>query len=77
MGLSDLPDASGLEHKKTFEKFGWVVRREAEHIIMTHPNRENCMISIPNHKVVKRSTLKAILRVAQIPDKVYRLFFDS
>jgi len=52
MGLSDLPLASGQEHRKTFEKFGWILRRDGNHIVMTHPNHENT-ISIPNHKEVK------------------------
>jgi predicted RNA binding protein YcfA (HicA-like mRNA interferase family) len=74
--LSHLPEASGVEHKKIFEKLGWVCRREAEHIIMTHPNHDN-PISIPNHKRVKKQTLKAILRGIGITDEQYKAFFHS
>jgi hypothetical protein len=35
MGLSDLPLASGKDHRKTFEKFGWILRRDGNHIVMT------------------------------------------
>jgi predicted RNA binding protein YcfA (HicA-like mRNA interferase family) len=76
MGLSDLPEASGKAHMKTFQKIGWVCRREAEHIVMTHPNHDN-PISIPNHKKVKKNTLKAILRGIKVTDAQYRAFFDS
>lgn len=75
MGLGDLPLASGTEHQKAFEKLGWVVRRAGNHIVMTHPNH-NFPISIPNHKEVKRATLKAILRSIGITDKQYRTIFD-
>lgn len=43
---------------------------------MTHPNHEN-PISIPNHKKVKKATLKAILRGIKVTDAQYRAFFDS
>lgn len=43
---------------------------------MTHPNHDN-PISIPNHKKVKRQTLKAILRSIGVTDEQYRTFFDS
>ncbi|HUH64135.1 MAG TPA: type II toxin-antitoxin system HicA family toxin [Terracidiphilus sp.] len=76
MGFSDLPEASGTEHQKTLEKLGWVCRRKAEHIIMTHPNHPN-PISIPNHRKVKKATLKAILRGIGITDRQYRAFFES
>jgi len=76
MGLPHLPDASGTEHKKTFEKIGWECRREANHIVMTHPNHEH-PISIPNHRKVKRGTLKAILRAIGVTDEQYRAFFNS
>ena len=35
MGLSELPDASGLRHEKAFRSLGWVTRRTAEHVVMT------------------------------------------
>jgi predicted RNA binding protein YcfA (HicA-like mRNA interferase family) len=76
MGLSHLPDASGKEHRRTFEKLGWLCRRDGEHIIMTHPEHRT-PISIPNHKKVKRQTLKAILRGIGLTDEQYRVFFDS
>jgi predicted RNA binding protein YcfA (HicA-like mRNA interferase family) len=76
MGLSELPLACGTDHKKAFEKFGWVERRTGNHIIMTHSHFEN-PISIPNHKEVKRTTLKTILRSIGVTDAQYRVFFDS
>jgi predicted RNA binding protein YcfA (HicA-like mRNA interferase family) len=77
MSLSDLPDASGLEHTKALQKFGWVTRRNAAHIIMTHANSAGVTLSIPNHKTVKRATLHRILRSAGIADSLYRQVFDT
>ncbi|HEX9200120.1 MAG TPA: type II toxin-antitoxin system HicA family toxin [Acidobacteriaceae bacterium] len=60
-----------------FESIGWEVRRESNHIVMTHRSRAGVTISIPNHKEVKRETLKSIVRVAGYTDKQYRLYFDA
>lgn len=66
MSLSELPLASGRQHKKVFErKFGFICKREANHIIM---KRSGEQISIPNHDEVKRQTLKRILADAHISD---------
>lgn len=77
MGLSDLPLASGRKHQKVFESLGWVVRRDGNHIVMTHSNVRGVTISIPNHSEVKRETLKSIVRVAGYTDRNYRLYFDA
>jgi len=42
----------------------------------THSNHDN-PISIPNHKRVKKQTLKAILRGIGITDEQYKAFFHS
>ena len=76
MSHQDLPLASGKRHQKTFEKLGWVVRRAGEHIVMTHPQND-CILSIPNHKEVKRATLQSILRNIGITTKQYRTMFDA
>lgn len=47
MSLTDLPLASGQQHKKVFESLGWEVRRDANHIVMTHRNIAGVTISIP------------------------------
>ncbi len=77
MGLSDLPLASGQNHSRVFNPFGWTLRRKAEHIIMTHSERSGVTLSIPNHKEVRRGTLKALVAVAGLTDKQYRARFDA
>ena len=77
MGLSDLPLASGRKHQKVFESLGWVLRRDGNHLVMTHTAKSGVTISIPNHAEVKKETLKAIVRAAGYTDKNYRLFFDA
>ena len=76
MSLSDLPLASGQNHRKVFErKFGFVCRKNAEHIILVGPS--GLVISVPNHDEVKRPTLKQVLRSCGIDDKDYRKAFDE
>lgn len=77
MGLSDLPDASGIEHQKIFESLGWNTRRNGEHIVMTHPSISGVTLSIPNHRSVKRATLHSLIRAAGLTDKAYRSAFDA
>jgi predicted RNA binding protein YcfA (HicA-like mRNA interferase family) len=77
MALSDLPLARGADHVKVFcNCFGWVVRREGNHITMTHPENTNCL-SIPNHKEVKRALLHKQIKLAGKTDEEYRDAFDS
>ena len=76
MSLFDLPLASGQAHRKVFErKFGFVCRRNAEHIILVSASGQ--VISVPNHDEVKKATLKKILRACSIEDKTYRKAFDE
>lgn len=77
MGLSDLPLASGKKHQKVFESLGWVLRRDGNHIIMTHPNHFGVNLSIPNHAEVRKGTLKALVAAAGLTDKQYRDFFNG
>jgi predicted RNA binding protein YcfA (HicA-like mRNA interferase family) len=75
MSLSDLPLASGRDHQKVFQKaFGFRLRKNGNHIIMTSPAGQH--ISIPNHPEVKKQTLKDILRGCGIEDGAYREAFD-
>lgn len=77
MSLSDLPLASGGAHQKVFEALGWVLRRNGEHIVLTHTNHFGVTLSIPNHKEVRRGTLHSIVRSAGLTDKQYRNLFDN
>lgn len=76
MGQSDLPLASGRKHVKVFQSLGWVVRRDASHIILTRLGSESTL-SIPAHDVVARATLHNIVKRAGYTDKQYRAYFDA
>ncbi len=77
MGFSELPLASGIRHVRTFSSFGWTLRRNAEHLVMTHPDHMGVTLSVPNHKEVRRGTLKALVSAAGLTDKTYRARFDA
>lgn len=78
MGQSELPIAGGRQHAAVLStRFGWIVRREGEHIVLTHPAVPNVNLSIPNHKQVSRALLQKQLRRAGISDREYRRAFDT
>jgi len=77
MALTTLPLASGKRHKEVFESLGWNLRVEGNHIVLTHPHYPQVFLSIPNHREVKRQTLKKIVRDAGLTDEQYAIFFQG
>ena len=75
MALSDLPLASGREHMKVFLSLGWTLRRDGEHIVLKKSGVG--MVSIPNHREVKRPTLSRIIRRAGLTDEAYKQAFEA
>ena len=70
MGLKNLPLDSGRNIVKVFERYGWVVYRAKNHYVLTHPNKPRTLtISIPDHKEISRSLLKAELRKAGLTEQ--------
>ena len=62
-----LPAISGRDAVKAFEKDGWKVVRRAKsrHIIMKKEGMPT-ILSIPEHKVLDRGLLRALMRDAYI-----------
>ena len=59
-----LPVISGEKLIKILLKKGFVVRRQTgSHIVL---QKERIVFSVPNHKVLKKGTLKGILKQAEI-----------
>ena len=58
-------DISGLDAVKAFQKAGWIVARYGPHIIMEKEGMRT-ILSIPNHKILARGTLRALLRYANL-----------
>lgn len=64
--MPTLPVLSGREVVKVFVSVGWVVTRQrGSHIILTKPG-ETATLSVPDHKVVARGTLRSLLRSANL-----------
>lgn len=65
--MAKLPAVSGRDAVKTFEKDGWKVVRRAKsrHIIMKKEGMPTTL-SIPEHKVLDRGLLRALIRDAYI-----------
>jgi len=61
-----LPDLSPQRVIRVLGRFGWAVRREGKrHTLLEHTEKRN-LVTIPRHRRLKRGTLKAILREAEI-----------
>ncbi|MBI4283011.1 MAG: type II toxin-antitoxin system HicA family toxin [Chloroflexi bacterium] len=59
-----LPAVSGREMVRVFERAGWqVARREGSHIILTKAEVP-AILSVPDHREVRRGTLRSLIRKA-------------
>ena len=59
-----LPVISGREAVRAFERAGWKVsRREGSHIILTKAGIA-ATLSIPDHREIRRGTLRGLIRKA-------------
>ncbi|MFH0774645.1 MAG: type II toxin-antitoxin system HicA family toxin [bacterium] len=67
-----LPVISGGEAIKVFEKAGWYIERRARsrHIIMKKEGRK-IALSIPEHNVLDRGLLRALIRDAYLSVKEF------
>ena len=62
--MAVLPTLSGQEVVRVFKTFGWnVARRRSSHIILTKDG-EMATLSVPDHKVVAKGTLRSLIRSA-------------
>ncbi|MBI2856026.1 MAG: type II toxin-antitoxin system HicA family toxin [Chloroflexi bacterium] len=61
-----LPAISGREAVSAFERAHWTVTRQAgSHIILTRPGTR-VTLSVPNHREVRRGTLRSLIRRAEL-----------
>jgi predicted RNA binding protein YcfA (HicA-like mRNA interferase family) len=65
--MGKLPALSPDEVIRAFERFGFVVRRRGNHIIMTKPGHL-ANLSIPNHREVARGTLRSLIKDAGVQE---------
>ena len=65
--MGRLPVISGKEAIRAFEKAGWHIERRAKsrHIIMKKSGMKTTL-SVPEHKVLDRGLLRALIRDAYI-----------
>ena len=60
--MPPLPVISGREAVRAFERAGWIVsRREGSHIILTRAETL-VVLSVPDHREVRRGTLRSLVR---------------
>ena len=62
--MPNLPVLSGAETVRNFQRFGWsVARQRGSHIILTKTGGI-VTLSVPNHPVVAKGTLRRLIRSA-------------
>ena len=72
----DIPKKKAL---KALEKFGFKIVREGNHIAMIRKNRDGSKtpLTLPNHKILKGSTLRHICTQAGIDRKEFLKVFQE
>jgi len=66
-----LPVVSGKQAVEAFSKRGWKPdRREGSHIILTKEGNP-VILSIPNHREIRRGTLRSLIRDAGLTLEVF------
>ena len=68
-------DISGQEAVKAFQKAGWTVARYGPHIIMEKEGMRS-ILSVPNHKILAKGTLRALIRHAQLTVEEFLRFLE-
>jgi predicted RNA binding protein YcfA (HicA-like mRNA interferase family) len=72
-----LPVVSGKEAVHAFERAGWELsRREGRHVILTKTGMI-ATLSVPDHKEVKRGTLRSLIRKAGLTIDEFRLLLKK
>ncbi len=61
--MSKLPDLSAEECIRALEKAGFTIARQGKHITMRRDN-PRLRVTIPNHRTIKKGTLRSIIRQA-------------
>jgi len=63
--MNELPAISGIELIKIFTKIDYEVDHQTgSHFILRQPKEPYRRLTIPNHKVIAKGTLRAIIREA-------------
>jgi predicted RNA binding protein YcfA (HicA-like mRNA interferase family) len=76
--MAKLPSISGKEAIKAFEKAGWQRIRtgSSRHVIMKKAGRVSTL-SIPDHKILDRGLLRALIRDAFLSIEEFCIFLED
>ena len=64
--MAQLPNLSGKEVVRIFEKLGWEFSRQSGSYIVLTKDGEIASLSVPNHKEVAKGTLRSLIRAANL-----------
>ena len=73
--MSKLPVVSGADAIRAFARIGYEVdRQRGSHVILRNSNPPFRRLTVPNHKVLAKGTLRALIREAGLtPEEFARL----
>jgi hypothetical protein len=73
---SDIPKAKAI---RTFEMLGFKLAREREHINMSrdNPDGSRTAVSLPNHRLIKGSTLRTVCLRAGVPREDFLTAYEK
>jgi predicted RNA binding protein YcfA (HicA-like mRNA interferase family) len=72
--MSKLPVISGRDGAAALQRAGFVFRRQSSSHIILRRDEPYAQVSVPDHKVLDRGTLRAIVRQAGLtPDTFHEL----
>ena len=72
-----LPILSATEVVKALGRFGYVVvRQRGSHVRLTHPERKEWPVTVPNYKTIDRSLLRLIIQEANLSVEEFLALHD-
>ena len=73
--MTPLPVLSGRELIRALERFGYQFdRQKGSHVVLRHNDPPHRRLTIPDHREIKKGTLRAILRHAGLtPEELAEL----
>jgi predicted RNA binding protein YcfA (HicA-like mRNA interferase family) len=64
--MPQIPAMSGRDVVKTFQSLGWeFARQSGSHIVLVKAG-ETASLSVPDHKEVRKGTLRSLIRTANL-----------
>ena len=75
--MNKLPVISGRKLVKILKEVGFEFRRQKGSHIILQNSQSNQIVSVPDHKILDRGTLRAIIRQVSLSVKEFSKLYNS